>query len=158
MLKLKENKFLIQTAADLPNLQNANELHCDVETKRVFDHKKYGGLYPWKGDRICGVSVSIDDDPNVFYIPVRHTNPKWNIPLAAFQSWLKDTVCTCKDFVNHSVVFDAMFCLFDGAEPQGRMVCVKTMAKLIDSDRMNHELKPLCKDWLGCLAHRAGVA
>jgi DNA polymerase I len=146
VIDLGDNRWLVETVSELPNMRHADELFLDVETRRGFDHKSYGGLYPWKGDAICGVSVSRDDDPNIYYIPVRHTNST-NIPEVDFRLWLKGTISTAKKWINHNILIDAVFCYFEGAEFQHEIVDTLTLAKIHDSDRMGHGLKDLCRDW-----------
>jgi DNA polymerase-1 len=139
---------MVETVEELPQLLFAAELFLDVETQRVYD-----GLYPWKGDRICGVGVTINDDPQTWYIPVRHTvGERYNIPIEAFQKWLKDTVWTAQAWINHNLPIDAVFCHFDGAtwdKFTGRAIDTLTLSKVHDSDRFGHGLKQLCREWLG---------
>lgn len=150
MLDLGDNKWLVSKLSELPDFTNVEELFLDVETKRVFDHKDYGGLYPWKGDRIAGVSLTRDDDPRCYYVPVRHTRDKVhpNIPVDQFQRWLKAVLGTSKKWINHHIVFDAVFAHFDGAEFGGELRDTLTLSKVHDSDRMEHGLKSLCRDWV----------
>jgi len=153
MIDLRNNFHIIENLSELPNLQNKREIFCDVETKRVFDDKKLGGLYPWKGDRICGFGISADDDPNIFYIPVRHTGSKLqiskNLPIENVMNWAKDVLQSCEDWINHFVKFDAMmFDVGDDVEFKCRLICTLNLAKLYYSDRFAYGLKPLCQDWL----------
>lgn len=150
MLDLGDNRWLVQDPSELPQWFNADELFLDVETKRVFDHKDHGGMYPWKGDRIAGVALSIDHDPKVLYVPVRHTRTRIhkNIPEQVYQAWLKRVLGGAKKWINHNVIFDAIFAHFDGAEFGGELWDTLTLSKIHDSDRMGHGLKELCRDWV----------
>ncbi len=139
MLHLKDGVHLVQRTTDLPDLSGADELFLDVETN---------GLQSYHGDQICGVAVTVNDEPQSWYIPVRHLDTDWNIPEDAFKRWLLDTVSTAKDWINHNIIFDAHFCAQDGALFQGRLVDTLTLSKLHDSDRMTYGLKPLARDWL----------
>lgn len=147
MITLPNGSKLVETADELPRITGVSELFADVETLRVFDHKKYGGLYPWKGDRICGIAVTVDDHPETWYVPVRHTRLGWNIELPVFQHWLKDVVGTAKSWINHNLLFDVSFARFDGAEFNGRMIDTLTLAKIHDSDRIGHRLEALGREW-----------
>ena len=161
MLQLRNGYNVIETASDLPDLTGVKELFLDVETQNNFgvkvstpikeyvlkQKKKEGGMYPWKGDRICGVAATTDNSDQAFYVPVRHRAGK-NIPLDNFQRWLKDTVTRTEEWINHNITFDATFCKFDNAEFDCRLVDTLTLAKVHDSDRFGHKLKDLSRDWL----------
>ena len=150
MINLRSNFHIIESLSELPNLQNRKEIFCDAETKRVFDNDKVGGLYPWKGDRICGFSITADDIKDVWYLPVRHTAPNSNnLPIKNVMDWTRDILQSCDDWINHFVKFDAMmFDVGDNVEFKCRLICTLNLAKLYYSDRWEFGLKPLCKDWL----------
>jgi len=150
MINLRDNFHIIESLSELPNLQNHKEIFCDIESKRIFDDDELGGLYPWKGDKICGFGITADEIPNIWYIPIRHTfiNSK-NLPVKNVMDWIQDILSTCKDWINHLVKFDAMmFDVGDGVEFKCRLVDTLTLSKLYYSDRLEYGLKPLCKDWL----------
>ena len=156
MQTIEPHKILIEKPSELPDLSSGvKRLFLDVETRWSVEWKpKYSagegarGTYPWKGDRICGVSVTWDDNPDSFYIPVRHSRGG-NLPVDVFQRWLKDTLASGASWINHFVVFDAVMAHFEGAEFAGPLVCTCNLAKLLDSDRWGHGLKTLVQDWLG---------
>lgn len=150
MINLRDNFHIVESLSELPNLLNRKEIFCDIESKRVFDHKKLGGLYPWKGDRICGFGISADDLPEVWYVPVRHTTlGSNNLPVKNVMDWARDILQSCNDWINHLVKFDAMmFDVGDGVEFKCRLIDTLTQSKLYYSDRFEFGLKPLCKDWL----------
>lgn len=150
MIDLRDNFHIIETLNELPNLQNKKEIFCDIESKRVFDHDKLGGLYPWKGDKICGFSISADDIPDVWYIPVRHTAiGSNNLPVKNVMDYARSILTTCDDWINHLVKFDAMmFEVGDDVQFDCRLICTLNLAKLYYSDRYTYGLKILCKDWL----------
>lgn len=146
VLKLAENIFMIQKPDELPNLVGIKELFLDVETTS-YD-KKRGGDSPYNGDRICGVSVTVEDDPKTWYVPIRHTDESWNLPLEPVQRWLQSVMHSHQDWINHNVLFDAHFCAQDGAVFQGRLIDTLTLSKLVYSDRMSYGLKTLAVEWL----------
>ncbi len=150
MINLRDNFHIIESLSELPNLQNRKEIFLDIESKRVFNHKKLGGLYPWKGDRICGFSISADDIPDVWYIPIRHTAPTSNnLPVENMMNFARDILQSCDDWINHLVKFDAMmFDVGDNVQFDCRLICTLELAKLYYSDRFSFGLKPLCRDWL----------
>lgn len=150
MIDLGQNFFIVESVNELPNLQNRKEIFCDVESKRVFDDDKLGGLYPWKGDKICGFSVSADDLKEVWYVPIRHTaTASKNLPVEPVMNWARDFLQSCRDWINHYVKFDAMmFDVGDGVEFKSRLICTLNLSKLYYSDRFEYGLKPLCSDWL----------
>lgn len=132
-------------------------MFCDVETKRVFNHKKYGGLYPWKGDKICGVSITVDDLKDVYYVPVRHTSSggRGNLPIAPVMRYFRDIFAATNSsgderrWINHNVNFDAMmFDVGDDVEFNCKIVDTVTLSKIHYSDMMQYGLKSLCRDWL----------
>lgn len=140
-----------QTVEELPNWDDIDieELFLDVETKRVFDHADYGGLYPWKGDEVCGFAITINDEKIAYYLPVRHDKESDNLPLQAVINWLVGIVGRAKKWINHNILLDAVFCWAEGIDFGGQLVDTLTLSKVHDTDRMNHGLKALRVDWLG---------
>jgi len=158
MISLDDNKriLIVEKPSDLPNFCKADQLFMDFETQNnsietIRDAdlaKKHGGMYPFLGDRICGAAVSGDDCPEIYYIPVRHRRGN-NIDIPVFQEWLLDHLTSVKDWVNHNIIFDAVFAAFDGAAKfTCRLVDTLTLSKIHASDRFGHGLKDLMKDWL----------
>ena len=125
MESLENGCLLVESVSDLPDLSGADELFLDVETT---------GLHPFQGDVICGVAVTVDDDPRAWYIPVRHTDGDWNIEERPFQKWLKKIVTTAKEWINHNIVFDAHNCTNEGAEFTGRLPVISVLDQLTQED------------------------
>lgn len=150
MIELGNNFHIVENIIELPNLQNRREIFCDIESQRNFDDDKLGGLYPFKGDKICGFSISADDDPAVWYIPINHERePTRNLPEKQVMDWARDILTSCYEWINHYVKFDAMFfAVGHDVQFDCRLVCTLNLAKLVYSDRSSYKLKPLCKDWL----------
>jgi len=150
MIKIRENFYIVESVSELPNLSNRREIFCDVETKKVFDHPKYGGLYPWKGDKICGFGVSADDLKEIWYVPVRHTFiGSKNLPIEPVMKWIQDVLRSCESWINHFIIFDAlMFDIGDNVQFDCRLIDTCILSKIYYSDRLEHKLKSLCKDWL----------
>ncbi|KKN09324.1 hypothetical protein LCGC14_1047730 [marine sediment metagenome] len=162
----KPNFHIVEAVSELPNLRGRAEIFCDVETKRVFQHGDIGGMYPWKGDKICGIAISADDERDVWYVPVRHTIPgtaaedntggpwcgvhvKENLPVENVMRWVTEILTSCDEWINHNVKFDAMFfAVGDGVMFDCRLIDTLTLSKLYYSDRFTYDLKTLCRDWL----------
>lgn len=160
MLKLPNGAFLLTEVSELPKWPKAKELFLDVETCRIFkariiddsdgEETDYSGLYPHGGDRIAGFSATVDDDPFCIYVPVRHTMGK-NLPLAPVVAWLDDILGRVEYWVNHNIILDATFIVYEGVEHTAypKLVDTLTRAKMHDSDRMGHGLKQVVPDWGG---------
>lgn len=151
---------LVEDPNDLPDLTGASTLFMDFETatsgvqKDDFLHRKErgckrrGGVWPYLGDSICGIAVTADDNPRSWYVPVRHVNLKWNLPLESVSKWLDVHLRAVPRWVNHNIKFDAHFAYREtGTAYEGKLVDTLTMAKCYDSDRLNHALKALCREW-----------
>lgn len=141
---------IVQDVSELPDLSGAKELFLDIESTSFDDDKD--GFWPYNGDRVCGIAVTIDDEPWAYYIPYRHRNEKspvpGNLPIEAVVEWIQ-TLPVDADWINHNVKFDAHFMRQDGYEHRGRMIDTVVLAKLINSDRFDFGLKILCREWLG---------
>lgn len=151
MLTLGSNRKLIESVSELPDFSTAENLYMDFETGQFgsVSVKKHQGMYPFLGDRICGIAVTADNYPDAYYIPIRHRRtPDRNLPLDSVQRWLALQL-TCKNWVNHNIKFDAMFAHFDKADFQCRLVDTLPLSKMIDTDRLSHGLKDLRRDFLG---------
>jgi len=146
MIEFENGGRLVQDLSELPNLQNSKNLFCDFETTS-FD-PKVPALLPHKGHKIAGICITADEHPGAWYVPIRCRWEKWNLPLENTIKWLKDTIETCDDWVNHNVKFDAHFARYEGIEFKGRLIDTIVLSKIIDSDRFNYGLKPLSLDWL----------
>jgi len=146
MLMFKNNGRLIQSLDELPNLKNAKHLYLDIESTS-FDSKEKA-LRPYHGHRTCGIGVTADDASGAWYVPIRCTHEKWNLPLEAVLKWADKLINSCYEWVNHGVKFDAHFMEQDGISFNCRLVDTITLAKLINSDRLSYGLKELSREWL----------
>lgn len=158
MRLLRDQMYLVETAADLPDFRGAKVLYLDFETVS-FDPTE-GGLNPYKGHCIAGAAITADDCEQAYYVPVRHYHhtaqgnvyQRGMIDETTFQRWLFDQVTTCETWCNANVKFDAHFAAQEGAIFQGRLECLTTWAKVLDSDRTykgGYGLKALSEAWLG---------
>lgn len=136
MIEFPNNTRVLTKSSELAILDAAigcNDLFLDHETNS-FDRTR-GGNNPWIGDRIAGSAITWDDHPFAYYVPVRHTQANWNIPLDHFLEWHQKVVTRCKIWSNHNVRFDAHFSTADGAEFTGELFDTLNGMKMIDSDR-----------------------
>ena len=142
MISFTNGGRLVQNVSELPSLDNITNLYLDVETS---------GLNAYKGDRICGFAITMDDAPGAWYIPTRCTHGG-NLSPETWRPFLRDAVRKAKRWINHNVKFDAHFCAVDGADFDCELVCTLTSAKMLDSDRgfdgHTYSLDSLSNDWL----------
>ncbi len=147
MLHLGNGNSLVQSVEELPAIEGVAELFMDFETTSFTP--KRGGTEPYLGDKICGIGVTVNNDAPAWYVPIRHTDPDWNMPLEPVIRWLRATVSTCKEWINSNVGnFDAHLAAEEEAHFTGRLIDTVVLAKLIDSDRLKYGLKQLTQDWL----------
>lgn len=157
MIRLGPNKFLIETAADLPTrLIGCSDLYADAETTAFEPTTK--AFFPYKGHRACGWGFTADDCPDAYYLPIRHhftdgTEHPGNVSLESALPFMRDLIHGCKRWINPNVKFDAHVAAVDGAEflPSTRLVCTIVGAKLLNSDMMyrgGYYTDNLAKLWL----------
>lgn len=141
---------IIEDLKDLPWPKEIHSLYLDAETTS-FDDASDGAFDPYATPaRACGWAVTWDDHPRAYYVPIRHRAPgSVNLPLQPTLEWLRHLVTTCDEWVNHNVKFDAHFLYADGVEFDSDLVCTVVLAKMLDSDKFGHGLKPLSREWLG---------
>ena len=142
---LEHNMVLIEHESELPDAATTcSELFMDHETTS-FQFDEYG-REPYGDHRICGTSVTWDDHPRSYYIPVRHNVDgdlvPGNLPIENYQRWHRDVLRNqnLKRWVNQSIKFDMHFSLAEGAEiPRiggPEIYCTEVHSKLLDTDRL----------------------
>lgn len=138
---------LVEDTSELPDVSQWEEMYLDFETTS-FDPDQEA-FHAYLGHRIAGAAILDPVSDTAYYVSVRHKFGK-NIPVDAFHRWLK-TVMKVPRWVNHNINFDAHFANVEGegCYYEGEMIDTVVEAKLLDSDRFNHRLKPLCRDWCG---------
>lgn len=147
---------LVQTIAELPNLDNVTTLYLDFET--TSGNRKKKSLNPWHDCAIAGIAITVDDIIGAWYVPIGHReiHAHANLPRDAVLRWLFDIIRTCRRWVNHNIKYDAHVICNDGGLPPSVLTAIDrislvdtlTMAKLVDSDRLQHNLTALARDWL----------
>lgn len=145
MLKFSNGGRMVQRESELPDLEGAHHLYLDFET--TSGDPKNTSLNPWFNCSILGACVTADDAPGAWYVPVRHKYGG-NLSLAVVLRWISRLVRTCRSWVNHNVKYDAHVLANEGVFFDCELVCTLTLAKIIDSDRMNYGLSALSNDWL----------
>ena len=140
---------IVERVEDLPSMAGVKRMFLDAETQSWTP--KRGGDRPYSGDRVAGWALTRDDEPDAFYIPYRHTDGHWNLPVESVQRWLKDAVLQVPEWVNHNIKFDARFMAVegDGFVYDGRLIDTLVLSKILNSDRFGHGLKVLCREELG---------
>lgn len=163
MLAFENGGMLVQRASELPVLRGSGcrDLFLDFETTGMDGESD--GLRPYHGSKICGVCVTWDENPNAWYVPVRHNpgavNREYpNLPEATVRRWLYDAFREIRNtggrWINHNVKFDAHFAAEEGIDlSQTKMVCTVMGARMVDTDRgfgtPGYGLDELSVDWLG---------
>lgn len=140
---------IVESTDELPS-PSGRILYCDVETRPTEKAEFFGrgSFFPYLGDRIHGIAFTWDDCKEAYYIPIRHINGH-NLPVGEVMAYMQRLFDRFDKWVNQNVKFDAKFFIVDGVEFKGELEDTATMAKLYDSDRYGHSLKPLCREWLG---------
>lgn len=133
----------------------------DVET--TSGHPDVDGLNAYNGARIVGYAISWRNTDGkqtpIYYISLRHKDA-WasNIDLKANAEFIAWCNLQAGRWVNHNVKFDAHLCAMEtdiaGVDTglyfyTGDWYDTIISAKLLDSDRMEYDLKGLAEDWLG---------
>lgn len=149
MIKISERRFIIESLDELPPVVACKELFEDVETTSFDEDVK--AFEPYNGHRICGYAFTWDNNKESYYIPVRHNSPgAKNLNPDAIARYMTEWETKAEAVVNHNLKYDFHF----RAQEESwviprRMVDTLTQATMIETERMNHKLKDLCRDWCG---------
>lgn len=128
-------------------MTGALQVYLDLET--TSGDSKLDSLNPWHHCSIAGFCITVDDNPNAWYIPVGHNDKHWNLDQHVVITWLTEILVGCKMWINHNIKYDAHVLTNWGGFIPAQLVDTLTLAKIIDSDRYTYGLKQLVKDWLG---------
>jgi DNA polymerase-1 len=145
MIIFDNGGWLLELTDQLPELAG-EELFLDLETTSFDEDKK--ALNPWHDCWVLGVAIKSDNGP-AYYVPVNHADGMCNRPQEEVRDWLLRVIARHQVWVNHNVKFDAQV-LFTalGVDTKIKKYCTVDLAKLIDSDRFQHSLDALARDWL----------
>lgn len=136
------NKIVVEAASELPDLRNARVAYADAETTSGRHDKM--SIDPWHHCSPCGWAVTVDGAEEAWYAPVDKLGPD------KVREWISDVLGTAQVWINHNVKYDAHVALNDGVPKlPPKLVDTVVLAKMVNSDRFTHALKPLCRDWLG---------
>ena len=133
---------IVQVPAELPDLSGTEFLFADFETSGLFPYSENNNAHA------CGLAVLSDDSLDAYYVPFRHRDKEWNLPLEAVREWLQ-TILQVPNWVNHNWKFDAHFLHKEGITYKNKAYDTLALSMLIDSDRYSHELKVLMREWCG---------
>ena len=134
-----------------------NEVFLDVETASFDDSR--GGVKPYHGDQICGISLTVDRDRRAWYLPMRHRDHEGLLPYArehqnlspeVVRKFVQDLLGDPNvNWINHNIKFDAHFLAEEGINIKAKMIDTLTLAKVVDmqSQLGGYGLKPLAKSW-----------
>lgn len=154
MIKIKTElgiANIVQAIDELPNIPIGSKIYCDAETTSGDD--KLEGFDPFiESIKAGGWAITWDRHPEAYYIPIRHhgvNKQSQNLPVEAVTEWLNNVMANASCWINHNVKFDMQFLKKDGAVLTVPVKCTEVMSRLIDSDRINHKLKDLCRKWCG---------
>jgi DNA polymerase I len=149
---------LVARLEDLPPIESIGQkIFLDIETVSNDDHR--GGLRPYGGDKVCGISFTFDDEHAAWYLPIRHRlvsgalafAPIANLPVGPVISYLQQILGDPdRTWINHNVKFDAHFLAREGINIRCHLVDTKTLAQVVDmqSKMEGYGLKPLAREWL----------
>jgi DNA polymerase-1 len=147
---------IIESVSELPDPAAMRRVYADVETISNEDDRPGGK--PYHGDRCVGVALTHDDNPTVFYVPLRHVGNKnlfskdhANVPVNRFVDWASD-VFGSRDrrWVNHNVKFDAHFMAAEGIKVACSLSDTLVSSRVVDMQRSRrgYGLKELGVRWL----------
>lgn len=133
-------------AACMERIRRAAERTVDTETS---------GLLPWTGDRVVGVSIICDNDPEEkgMYFPCRHVSG--NIGKTRYAQLIELLSQTHLDdgteitYVYFNASFDIQMLAQDGLTPPENLQEVKLMAHLMNENEPAFKLKVLGDKYLG---------
>lgn len=136
--------------AKFPNLPPDKTLVVDIEST-TFDDKvdKVRQFNPFLGPRIAGVAIGVLGEPECWFLPMRYRGEDVqegtasNCDIEAARRFLRDTLNSGRDVVNHNIKFDAWFWHHEGCWVEGKLVDTLTLARVVDNTRRSYSLGAL---------------
>jgi DNA polymerase I len=149
MIQDSNGNFLVQDVSELPyqGRGSVTHLYADFETTSGSPDRR--SVNPWHYCYPLGIAVKVDQELESYYVPINHADSHWNLPADAVQRWWRDLLSRSERWVNQNVKYDAhvsangMRCPYDGV-----LVDLLTIAKIIDSDRIDYSLTALALTYL----------
>jgi len=144
--------FMIESIDELPPIPSSiDTLYPDFETTSGHDKKK--SINPWKHCSILGFNWTFDDHEYAYYVPLQHRDGKYNLPIHECLGYLSDLFKAPKRIVGHNLKYDVHVAInAGGVAPQvfydRELIDTRTIAKIINSDRLSYDMDSLSRDWL----------
>lgn len=144
------NGVLVSSTADLPKPTNIRYLYLDFETTSGKDKKK--SVNPHKNCEILGYNFTWDDHEKAYYLPMRHREGH-NLEHAPCLAYLTYLLTQTKGIVGHNIKYDMHVAINSGnIDPELLYSKIwydtRTLAKIIDSDKLQYSMEILARDWL----------
>jgi len=134
--------LIVEDVNDLPlSFIGSKRVYLDLETTSQDDEKT--SLSPWRDCKLLGICITVDDFPNVLYIPLRHQRQGAfkNLPIEPVKQWLSDVLATCEEWINHNIKYDAHALYNDfGIYPRCKLVDTLCLAKMYNSSKFKYTL------------------
>lgn len=153
---------IVETPAELPEVPLDCDLIVDIETtyakpfEQVPKWQRDGAFYPFNGNKVAGIGISVGRSCEAFYVPIRHRvygGHNKNLPLEVVREWCSNQINRARRVVGHNAKFDLRFLYFDGVRISSQeVVCTEALAKLFDTELPSHGLKPCAKRYLQATA------
>lgn len=141
---------LVSSINDFHYPEEVTNLYIDFETTSGDD--KIKSLNPHKHCEILGFNFTYDDHEMAYYLPMRHRdNSNLEIePCLEYLFWLID--CS-KNLIGHNLKYDMHVAINSGGIDSSLLYSktwydVRTLAKIINSDRLSYDMDGLSRDWL----------
>jgi DNA polymerase-1 len=149
MIEFSPNTFMVTSLDELPSLAGAKDVYIDFETtSKAFDKKS---VNPHHNCWIAGTGITVDDDPNSYYIPTGHNDKFHNLPEGLVFDWLNEILEKAERWINSNTKYDAHVARNAAGitlEPHVQLIDTVVLARLLDSDRYQYGLELLCMEWL----------
>lgn len=149
MLEFKNNVRLVQSVGELPlHFVGAKDLFIDLET--TSGDRMKDSLNPWFNCSIAGIGITVDKESWAYYIPINHSDKRWNLDPKPVTRWLKDVLAGGSRWINQNIKYD-MHVLENeyGLAFSGKIIDTLTLAKTFESDRLSYALEDLASHFLG---------
>lgn len=133
--------------AELPNLDHASGIVCDLETRDDGLGADLGSGWPWRGGYVVGVTLGTLDDDAQWYLPLRHEGGG-NLPLESTLGYLRHALGRQRrwGYLFHGGLYDHGWGSTEGLTFPGLSTCTQSAACLLDEHRFSYSLDKLCLD------------
>lgn len=149
---------LIEPEDELPLPTSIENLYLDFETTSL--DAEVPSINPHRKCRILGVAVLFDDEPEPYYVPVRHyylddnddlDSIKWRSgnyrSVQEVEAWLRTLLTTAKKWINHNIKYDYHVAFNDAKiVATARLIDTLVLCKLGPyEERFTYGLTPMMK-------------